>query len=154
MSWWVCTQMSARDGLLKCRGSKLPCGLHSQGHDCLARELDWESNLCSWILWWNFGCGVILTKNFGLCSAGCPDYKCLALSSFYKWKLGMKEIMLKSLWIGKITSQKTRTHHCKAFFFLIIITENFCKYIKNIFLNLVPEFPYKSLHGNSEDYTI
>ena len=49
------------------------------------------------------------------------DYKCLALSSFYKWKLGMKEIMLKSLWIGKITSQKTRTHHCKAFFLKLLL---------------------------------
>ena len=85
--------------------------------------------------------------------AGCPDPKSLALSSFYKWKLGIKERMLKSLCIGKITTQKTRTHHAKAFF-LIIITENFCKYFKNIFLNLVPEFPYKSLHGDSEDYTI
>ena len=34
---------------------------------------------------------------------------------------------------------------------VIIITENFRKYFKNIFLNLVPEFPYKSLHSNSED---
>ena len=90
MSWWVCTRMSTRVEPLKNQGSKLPGGFCSQGHDCLARELHWQLKLCSWILWWNFGCGVILTKNFWLCSAGCPDHKCLA--SFYKWKLGIKEI--------------------------------------------------------------
>ena len=55
-------------------------------------------------------------------------------------------------WENNLTENKNTPLY--SVFFLIIITENFCKYIKNIFLNPVPEFPYKSLHGSSEDYTI
>ena len=53
-------------------------------------------------------------------------------------------------WENNHILQETRTHQGKAFF---VITENFCKYLI-IFLNLASEFPYKSLNGIFEDYTI
>ena len=54
--------------------------LCSWRRDCLARELKWQLNLCSWILRWNLGCGEFLTWNFWFRSTGCPDCQCLALS--------------------------------------------------------------------------
>ena len=62
-------------------GKQTAAWRRSQGCDCVARKLKWKFNLCSWILRWNFGRGDILTWNFWLRSAGCPDWKCSALLS-------------------------------------------------------------------------
>ena len=62
-------------------GKQTAAWRRSQGCNCVARKLKWKFNLCSWILLWNFGRGDILTWNFWLRSAGCPDWKCSALLS-------------------------------------------------------------------------
>ena len=42
----------------------------------------------------------------------------------------------------------------KRFFKLLLLKISASILKLNIFLNLVPELPYKSLHDDSEDYTI